>query len=66
MVSDQTQTTILTVANTLQAMADAEFAMWLERQSSAVRAMTEAEQIEIWADPSLLDQPRNPWEGFRR
>lgn len=45
------KTTILTVASTLQAMADAEFAMWLERQSSAVRAMTEAEQIEIWADP---------------
>lgn len=54
------------VANTLQAMADAEFATWLEQQSDAVRAMTEAEQIEIWADPSLLDQPRNPWEGFRR
>lgn len=50
-----TQTTILAVAKTLQAMADAEFATWLEQQSDAVRTMTEAEQIEIWADPSLLD-----------
>jgi hypothetical protein len=42
--------TIVRAAAALQAMAEAEFAAWLAQQPDEVRAMTEAEQVEIWAD----------------
>lgn len=38
------------VADALATLAEAEFASWLKRQSDEVRAMTEAEQVEIWAE----------------
>lgn len=46
----KSQTTILDrVADALATLAEAEFASWLNRQSDDVRALTEAEQVEVWA-----------------
>lgn len=54
------------VSVTLTDTADAEFAAWLAQQSDEIRAMTEAEQLEVWAEPWRQEPTRNPWEGMPR
>lgn len=50
-MTDQSHTTILDrVADALATLAEAEFSSWLKRQSDEVRAMTEFEQVEVWAE----------------
>lgn len=44
--------------------AHAEFDAWLAAQSDEVQQLTLLQQIELYADPALLEAPVNPWKGM--